>query len=272
MNVLNKDVGRWLLISSVIALSTLFALNTNSKSAAADNIVQGYQSKDTLEPGRLVALDKSSNRTVKVLPPHDDQHLFGVVVDPSDAPFTLNGENVKTFVATSGNFQVLVSNIGGAIKPGDFITSSNLPGIGQKAGSSQLRVLGQAESSFDGKTNVITTNNGAGIGRVFVQINIQNNPLVNNSVLVPSALKKVTDAVAGKSVPAIRVYASLGVFVFSAIVAILVLWSGVRGSLIALGRNPLSRKVIYSGMYKVVIAGVAIFIIGLAGVYLLLKV
>jgi hypothetical protein len=272
MIVLNKDVGRWLLISSIVTLGAVFALGTNSKGVAADNIVQGYQSKETLEPGRLVALDKSSNRTVKVLDPNDDQHLFGVVVDPSDAPFTLNGDNVKTFVATSGNFQVLVSNIGGTIKPGDFITSSNLPGIGQKATSTQSRVLGQAESNFDGKTNVITTNNGAGIGRVFVQINIQNNPLATTSVLVPSVLKKVSDAVAGKSVPAIRVYASLGVFIFSAIVAILVLWSGVRGSLIALGRNPLSRKVIYSGMYKVILAGTAIFIIGLAGVYLLLKV
>jgi hypothetical protein len=52
----------------------------------------------------------------------------------------------------------------------------------------------------------------------------------------------------------------------------LVLWSGVRGSLIALGRNPLSRKAIFSGMYKVVITGIGIFILGLAGVYLLLRV
>jgi hypothetical protein len=73
-------------------------------------------------------------------------------------------------------------------------------------------------------------------------------------------------------VPAIRIYGALAVFLFAAIIAVLVLWSGVRGSLIALGRNPLSRKAIFSGMYKVVITGIGIFILGLAGVYLLLRI
>jgi hypothetical protein len=270
MSVLNKDVMRGILAGLVVVLCTL-VLGVHSKGAAADNIVQGYNSKESLSPGLLVTLDKTASRTVKVLPAGDDKHLFGVVVDPTDAPFTLNGENANTFVATSGNFQVLVSNVGGVIKPGDFISSSNLPGIAQKANGLQTRVIGQAEGSFDGKTNTITSNNGAGIGRIFVQINVGSNPLANNGVAVPSFLKTITDTVAGKSVPVIRVYASLGVFLFSAMVTILVLWSGVRGSLVALGRNPLSRKAIFTGMYKVVFTGIAVFIIGLAGVYLLLK-
>jgi len=240
--------------------------------AKADNIIQGYDSKETLQPGLLVALDKSSSKTVIVLPGADPEHIFGVVVDPTDAPFTLNAENSKVFVATSGNFQVLVSTVGGTVKPGDFLTVSNLSGIAQKATSAQSRVLGLAVSGFDGTSNVITNDGKSQIGRVYVQINPQNNPLANNAVLVPSFLKKASNAVAGKSVPAIRIYASLGVFVFAAIVAVLVLWSGVRGSLIALGRNPLSRKAIFSGMYKVVFTGIGIFILGLAGVYLLLRV
>jgi hypothetical protein len=42
--------------------------------------------------------------------------------------------------------------------------------------------------------------------------------------------------------------------------------------LISLGRNPLSRHSIFIGMYKVVFTGLGVFIIGLAGVYLLLKI
>jgi hypothetical protein len=206
------------------------------------------------------------------LPAGDADHMYGVVVDPTDAPFTLDSQNTKTFVATSGSFQVLVSTIAGTIKPGDFVTVSNLSGIAQKATSAQTRILGQAVSGFDGTVNVITTNNSAKIGRILVQINPQNNPLANNAVLVPSFLRKASSAVAGKSVPAIRIYGALAVFIFAAIVAVLVLWSGVRGSLIALGRNPLSRKAIFSGMYKVVFTGIGIFVLGLAGVYLLLRV
>jgi hypothetical protein len=256
----------------IAGLSALFLFSLGPRKAAADNIVQGFQSAQTLQPGLIVALDNSSTKSVKTLSGGDADHIFGVVVDPTDAPFTLNGQNNPVFVATSGNFQVLVSSIGGVIKPGDFLTISNLSGIAQKATSTQSRILGQAVSGFDGKTNVITNNGKITIGRVFVQINIQNNPLANNAVLVPSFLRKASNAVAGKSVPAIRIYAALGVFIFSAIVAILVLWSGVRGSLIALGRNPLSRKAIFSGMYKVVFTGAGIFILGLAGVYLLLKI
>jgi hypothetical protein len=260
-----------LLLGIFVAGLFTFSLHT-AAIAKADNIIQGYSSKIPLEPGLLVSLDKTASKQVEILPGGDSDHIFGVVVDPTDAPFTINSPGSQVFVATSGNYQVLVSTIGGAIKPGDFITVSNLSGIAQRATSEQSRILGQAVTGFDGSANAITSTGKDKVGRIYVQINPQNNPLANNAVLVPSFLKKASNAVAGKSVPAIRIYASLAVFLFSAIVAILVLWSGVRGSLIALGRNPLSRKAIFSGMYKVVFTGVGIFILGLAGVYLLLKI
>jgi hypothetical protein len=272
MTVVKKQIKRLCFLLSIFFISMLWFGLASASSAKADNLIQGYNSKENLENGLLVALDKTGQRSVKILPGGDSDDIYGVVVDPTDAPFTLNAEDSKVFVATSGNFQVLVSTIGGSVKPGDFISVSNLSGIAQKANSSEARILGQAVTGFDGSSNVITNDGKNRIGRIFVQINPQNNPLANNAVLVPSFLKKASNAVAGKNVPAIRVYAALAVFVFSAIVAILVLWSGVRGSLIALGRNPLSRKAIFSGMYKVVFTGIGIFIIGLAGVYLLLKI
>jgi hypothetical protein len=271
MTVVTKDIRRLCLLL-LASLLCLLAFGLNSATAKADNIIQGYASKSTLEPGLMVALDKTAAKSVKILPGGDADHIFGVVVDPADAPFTLNSQNSKIFVATSGNFQVLISTIAGAVKPGDFLTVSNLSGIAQKATNQQSRILGQATSGFDGSSNVITTNGSEKIGRIFVQINPQNNPLANNAVLVPTFLRKASTAVAGKSVPAVRIYAALGIFMLSAVVAVLVLWGGVRGSLIALGRNPLSRKSIFNGMYKVVFTGVGIFILGLAGVYLLLRI
>jgi hypothetical protein len=70
----------------------------------------------------------------------------------------------------------------------------------------------------------------------------------------------------------IRVYIALLIFLVSLVATVVVLWSGVRSSMISLGRNPLSRHAIFSGMYKVVFTGIGVFVIGLAGVYLLLKV
>jgi hypothetical protein len=62
------------------------------------------------------------------------------------------------------------------------------------------------------------------------------------------------------------------IFLVSIVATIVILWSGVRSSLISLGRNPLSRHAIFSGMYKVILTGLGVFIIGLAGVYLLIKI
>jgi len=62
------------------------------------------------------------------------------------------------------------------------------------------------------------------------------------------------------------------IFIVTAIAAITILWSGIRSSLVSLGRNPLSRHVILGGLYKVIITGLSVFGIGLLGVYLLLKI
>lgn len=241
-------------------------------SVKADNVVDGYSSKQPLEPGQVVAIDKSANNSVKPAPASDSNQIYGVVVDPSDAAITLVGSNTQTFVATTGTYQVLVSTINGSIKSGDYISMSNVDGIAAKAANTEPVILGKATSGFDGKAGVVTTSGKASIGRIYVNISIQKNPLANSDPTLPYFLRRVANSVANKSVPVIRVYTAVLLFLISILATVTILWGGVRGSQISLGRNPLSKKVIFSGMYKVVFTGLGVFIIGLAGVYLLLKV
>jgi len=49
------------------------------------------------------------------------------------------------------------------------------------------------------------------------------------------------------------------------------LYSGIRNALIAIGRNPLSKKSIFRGLLEIILTGFIILIIGLFAVYLLLK-
>ena len=49
------------------------------------------------------------------------------------------------------------------------------------------------------------------------------------------------------------------------------IYSAVRSSLIAIGRNPLSKKSIIRGLFQVVIIGLMVFLSGIFGVYLLLR-
>lgn len=260
------------LIIKILTVVLLVAAVFIGRQAYADNVVQGYSASAPVEPGMIVTIDKAADRAVKPAPADSSNLIYGVTVDPSDAPITLVGQDSKVFVATTGTYAVLVTATAGTIKPGDYISMSNINGVGGKAQVGQPYILGRAQSSFDGKTNVVSNSGGVNIGRVYVSIGIIKNPISNSDPTLPAVLRKVAYSVANKSVPVIRVYTALLVFMISIVASIVILWSGVRSSLISLGRNPLSRHAIFSGMYKVVFTGLGVFIIGLAGVYLLLKV
>ena len=255
--------------AAALAVLTLAALAHSAK--AATDIVTGFNSKDVLTPGLVVSVDNSQARSVMAAKADDESKMFGVVVDPSDAPFTLNGQGSKVFVASSGIYRVLVSTSNGIIHPGDFISMSTINGIAAKATAVQSTTLGQAESSFDGTSNVITNNGGQAIGRIYINISIQKNPFANNDP-IPVFLKRIAVSLANKPVPVVRIYAALAIFIIAAIVAITILWSGIRNSMVSIGRNPLSRRVILAGLYKIIFTGLSVFVIGVAGVYLLLKI
>lgn len=240
--------------------------------AKADNVVEGFTASQTIQPGEIVSIDDINKKTVKPTPAGGAATIYGLAVDPSDAPIALVGQDSKVFVATTGTYQVLVSVSNGAIHTGDYISMSSVNGIGAKAEPGQTLVLGRAASSFDGANGVVTTNNGKNIGRVYVNISIAKNPIANSDPTLPSFLRKVAYGLANKSVPVVRVYTAVLIFLISLAAALTVLYSGVRSSLIAIGRNPLSKKVIFSAMYKTVFTGLGVFIIGMAGVYLLLKI
>jgi hypothetical protein len=260
------------IFATILALSTLFLVPAVASRAYADNVVEGFSASEPVEPGMVVTIDKAAARTVKPAPADNSNLIYGVAVDPSDAPITLVGQNSKVFVATTGTYQVLVTAVSGPIKPGDYISMSSINGIAGKAQVGQPVILGKAQSSFNGNDNVVSSENNVKIGRVYISIGVAKNPIANSDPTLPYFLRKVANSVANKSVPVIRVYTAMMIFLLSIIAAIVILWSGVRSSLISLGRNPLSRHAIFSGMYKVVFTGLGVFIIGLAGVYLLLKV
>jgi hypothetical protein len=174
-------------------------------------------------------------------------------------------------VATGGSYPVLVSTENDKIKAGDYISISSISGIGVKA-KDEPTVLGKAIENFDGKTKVVTsTVDGYQIGRISVSIIPGKNPLVKDTVAIPSPLKRLGQAVAGKNVSALRIYVALVIFVISAIIALTVLSVGIKASITAIGRNPLSKKYILRGLFQVVTVASLVFLVGMLGVYLLLR-
>lgn len=245
--------------------------------------VQGYAADSALQTGTVVQLEGGANAKVGPATSKNLNQMYGVVVDPHELSLTLSDSSLanESYVATSGTYDVLVSNQGGPISSGDFVTLSAIDGVAMKAGTDEPTVLGRAAGGFTGKSGVgsIPLKNVNGqptqtvtLGLVPVAINIQRNPNKKSTkVDVPKPLQRIGQAIAEKPVSPIRIYLSVAITVLCIIIAITVLSAGIRNSIIAIGRNPLSKKSIFRGLLEIVLTSFLILIIGLFTVYLLLK-
>lgn len=262
-----------LLAGGFVAVAVIAAGVFFGRASVADTIVRAFNSTESLQPGWVVALNKQESNTVDVAPADNPSRIYGVVIDPSRAPVTLQSQQgLKVFVATSGSYPVLVTTENGPINPGDYISMSSTNGIAARATAGQPYVLGQALEKFDGGNNVITAGDaGEAIGRVTTSITPGRNPLTQNQVAVPEPLRRAGEAIAGKNVTALRIYAALAVFVATAVIVASILWVGVRSGMISIGRNPLSKHSIIQGLVQVIIVAVLVFTAGIFAVYLLLR-
>jgi len=265
-----------------LAIALLTSLSVGGV-AAAQAVSQGYGVTGDIQKGMIVMLDPKDGGKVTPLTNEKSSAMLGVVVSANETVVSLGGtsNDAQVYVATTGKYDVLVSDQNGAIETGDIISISALDGIGMKADAGPSLILGKALGNFDGKTNVngtatLKTTNGTktvSIGFVQVDISVSHNPLVASldGPSVPSFLKNAGQTIAGKPVSAARLYASIGVLLITLFVTGSLLYGGVRSSLISIGRNPLAKRTILRGLVQVIMLGLIVFVIGLVAIYLILK-
>lgn len=257
-------------VSRLFLLLGMFFVVSSFAVVKADNFVQGYNSQGNLTPGWIVELN--SGTAVSAAPSSDTSKIYGVVIDPRDSPVALSqNTSGQVFVATSGDYSVLVSTENGPISSGNYISLSSTNGIGAKAVGSQTTVVGRADTGFDGKSGVITRNANYAVGEILVHISVGPNPGYNNQT-VNGRLKNLADIISGHAVSPARLYIALVIFVVSLISAISILYAGIKNGMISIGRNPLSKHSVLRGLAQVGVLGIVIFLTGLVAVYLILKV
>lgn len=252
-----------------------------SRPLDAQTVTEGFNSDAQLQRGMIVSTSKDNAGKIQAATKDTFKDTYGVVVSANDTPVTLSQEGQQYFVATVGHFDTLVSNQNGNIAKGDYVALSAIPGIGMKAGETDPIVVGKALADFDPKKDIISVvklkDTGGkefevSVSRLKIQINVARNPLLKSKEPeLPDTLKRITDAVAGKQTSALRAYISLVVFVLSGVAAASLMYGGVRSAITSVGRNPLSKKSIMKSMIQVVVVGLIIFISGLFGVYLILR-
>ena len=261
------------------------AKKEGEKKAAAQSqdAIQGHATDKQLRIGTIVQLVGSD--TSKVEPAKYDKanSMYGVTIDRSNLSLTISNPDLanQVYVATGGTYGVLVNTQNGTINTGDYVTVSALDGVGMLAMPEQKTVFGRAAASFDGKSNVIgnaTLKDTAGkehrvaIGIIPVAIDIRRNPNEKSTKAnLPQLLQRLGEAVAEKPVGPLRIYLSIAITGVCIIAAIAILYSGIRNSIISIGRNPLSKKSIFRALAEIILTALIILIVGLFAVYLLLK-
>lgn len=257
------------------ALSALVIISV-ANPLHAQNVTQGYSTDTPLQRGTIIAIKEGDASKVVPLSKERIDKMHGVIVDANDAPVTLSQDGRKVFVAVNGVYSALVSNENGTINVGDYISISGVNGVGKKADSQNAIVLGKAVDSFDGKaaiTSATVNDVKVSIGRIKVDLNVAKNPLAKTDTsYLPQFILKAGEAVAHKPVNPIRIYAGITVLLITSFIAGSLMVSGVRSSMIAIGRNPLSKKTIYKSLIQVILVSLIVFISGLFAVYLLLTI
>lgn len=260
---------------SFVGLIGLFAAALLSP-LDAQSFVRGFDADSSLERGTIVVIDEEDNDKVQPATNERIEDMYGVVVNPTDAALTISGETEQVFVATSGRYKVLVSMQNGSINRGDFVTISSIEGIGMKVDDVAPMIIGRALESFDGSNQAGSAQVGDSsvqIGRIEVDVLIGNNPLQRpTEASLPDFLRQAAEFIAREPVSAERVYAATFIFIVTIVVAGSLMYSGVRNSIISIGRNPLSKKSIVKGMLQVIFFGLIVVVLGLFAVYLILTV
>ncbi|MDP3997756.1 MAG: hypothetical protein U1C49_02325 [Candidatus Andersenbacteria bacterium] len=216
--------------------------------------------------GQIVALEQGKHVLAHEAYSGD---VYGVVnLKPAVAYSQIGRDNAYPIVA-SGTTKVLVSAKNGNIEPGDYITSSDDPGIGMKATEAGF-VLGTASEAFSadqGETGLIS-----------VVISIKFLSSLTQDKISPrafaaqlnNALTVGMRAVASEPNTAMRYAAAILILVASIGFGFMVFGRAATNGIIAIGRNPLARKSIFAVVVFNIVITVSFVAAGLVLSFLVL--
>jgi len=192
-----------------------------------------------------------------------DTSVYGVIVDDVSVAIQDTELENSRLLLTSGVATVKITSKEGNIEEGDLITTSDVPGVAQKATRNGY-VIGSAIENYE-------SNNAEAIGRVQIVINIH--PAAGLTGPGSNLLQFIRQ---GLAVPLFEPLASLR-YLLAVLMVLISFTLGMiyfgkssRAGIEAVGRNPLARRVIQFTVLMNIILTVAIVMVGLGIAYLIL--
>lgn len=244
--------------------------------AALAPISQEFLADKPIALGSIVSLNKDSTENVSASNTSNVNAIVGVVINGDSSPITLSSDQSNQVqVATSGVVPVLVSDINGPVSLGDEVTASPIDGVGMKA-TDNAKVVGIAQGDLASSSNhtqqTYTDKQGQKhtilIGQISVLVDVSYYFKQPDKSVIPPAIQNIANALAGKTVNPLPIIVSMAIFLITLIVVVTLIYTMIHGSIISVGRNPMSQAAIYRNLIQlsalvVVILAVAVIAISI---------
>lgn len=191
--------------------------------------------------------------------------IFGVIV--TNPAISLESDQIQNAkpVVTNGKVYVRVTSANGQIGIGDLITTSTLPGVGQKANENGY-VIGSALEEYKER-------NPKKVGKILVQLNITfNGVTANQSTNLLSSFRLALSSPYLTPINALRYVFAAGIVLVALFMSVTYFGKMATTGVEALGRNPLAGKSITVGIVINVTLGIGIIALAIAVAYLILTV
>jgi len=192
-----------------------------------------------------------------------DAAIFGVVSDNPAASVEDEGLADGRLVVTSGVTWVRVNSTNGDISEGDFITSSEVPGVGMKAARNGY-VVGKAIEGYQNSVPEAT-------GRIQILVSVHpEGKLTGTRGNLLQFIRQGLTVPVFSPVESLRYLLAVIIVVISFTLGMIYFGRASRAGIEAIGRNPLARKVIQFTVLMNIVLTIVIVLVGLGIAYLIL--
>lgn len=240
------------------------------------NIAQTLSIIDTEAVGGDIVSLTSAEQTLERSKKSYDERMYGVLVDQ---PVMVYRTLDTIPVTRTGEAYVNVTSMSGPISVGDYVTSSEIPGKGQKAPDLSGYMVGVSLMNFDGSTGVPIEHEGKTyqMGQIKIAIGIgPASPVVIKAAGgVLGTLKQIISALLF-NVSIAKDLEKILRYLIAAAVATAITYTGYRAfgvnitkGIEAIGRNPLARMTIQS---MIIVNVIMLLLVTLGGILLSLAI
>jgi hypothetical protein len=245
----------FLLLISVFLPVSIYAQNQSAGTAVSTLIVD----KDLKDGDIIASTRKGYGLTIIAY----DSNVYGVYTE-SPAIFLQNTNDQEAKpVIISGKADVLVSSINGNIKKNDFITTSTIAGVGQKATRNGM-IIGTALQDY-------SNSDQKAVGKILVAVSPHfNASFEDNKTNVLEVLRNASDPTTLTQATSLRYVLAAGIVLISFAIGFTYFGRITSKGVEALGRNPLASRMIQTSLVLNLILMIVIVAVGLGLGYMIL--